>query len=84
LFANATSGTAANVYTSDAKLLYKPSTGELKSSVLVAQNGIVMTAQVVTADTTIGTGFNAISAHDIEVADGVTVTVASGSTWVIV
>ena len=32
---NATTGTATNLYTSNAKLLYKPSTGELKASELV-------------------------------------------------
>lgn len=83
LFANATTGTAANVYTSNAKLLYKPSTGELKAQALVATNGIVLTRQIVTADCTIPTGYNAISANDVEVADGVVVTVADGSTWVI-
>ncbi len=35
LFANATSGTPTTIYTGNAKLLYKPSTGELQSTVLV-------------------------------------------------
>ena len=37
-FLNATSGTAANIYTSNAKLLYNPSTGEFKSPGLAATN----------------------------------------------
>lgn len=82
LFANATSGTAANVYTSNAKLLYKPSTGELKSPELVATNGIVVNSQTVTADYTIPSGSNAMSVG-ATIASGVTVTVSSGSTWVI-
>jgi hypothetical protein len=36
-FFSATSGTASTVYTSNAKLLYKPSTGELQSSILTGE-----------------------------------------------
>lgn len=42
LFAAATSGTAQNVYTSNANLLYQPSTGELQAQVITANNGIVV------------------------------------------
>ena len=84
LFANATSGTAANVYTSNAKLLYKPSTGELKAQELVATNGIVVNSATVSANYTIPTGSNAMSAGPVSVASGVAVTVSSGSRWVIV
>ena len=84
LFANATSGTAANVYTSNAKLLYKPSTGELKSSELVATNGLVVNSATVSANYTIPTGSNAMSAGPVSVASGVAVTVSAGSVWTIV
>ena len=83
-FLNATSGTAANIYTSNAKLLYKPSTGEFKSPELVATNGIVVNSQTVSADYTIPSGSNAMSAGAVTVASGVTVTVSSGSVWTIV
>lgn len=83
-FLNATSGTAANIYTSNAKLLYKPSTGEFKSPELVATNGIVVNSQTVTADYTIPSGSNAMSAGAVAVASGITVTVSSGSVWTIV
>lgn len=83
-FLSATSGTAANIYTSNAKLLYKPSTGEFKSPELVASNGIVVNSQTVTADYTIPSGSNAMSAGAVAVASGVTVTVSSGSVWTIV
>jgi hypothetical protein len=83
LFADATTGTAANVYTSDAKLLYKPSTGELKASELVATNGIVVNSATVSANYTIPTGSNAMSAGPVSVNSGVTVTVSAGSNWVI-
>ena len=39
-FAAATSGALSTIYTSNAKLLYKPSTGELTSTAVVASNGI--------------------------------------------
>ena len=83
LFADATSGTAANVYTSNSKLLYKPSTGELKSSVLNAGNGIVINNQTVAASYAIASGENAMSVGPITVDSGQTVTVASGSRWVV-
>ena len=83
-FVDATTGTALSVFTSNAKLLYKPSTGELKASQLVASNGIVVNSATVTADYTIETGFNASSAGPITVDDGATVTVSAGSIWTII
>jgi len=84
VFAGATTGTAENLYTSNAKLLYKPSTGELQASEVVASNGIVVNSQLVTADYTIPSGSNAMSAGPVAVDTGITVTVSSGSVWVIV
>ena len=84
LFANGTSGTAATVYTSNAKLLYKPSTGELQSSELVASNGIVVNSQTVSADYTIPAGSNAMSSGPVTVNSGITVTVSSGSVWTVI
>lgn len=80
---SATSGTASTIYTGNAKLLYKPSTGELKSEVPVAQNGIFVNAQTIDTNYTIGTGFNGMSAGPVTVASGVTVTVDSGSNWAV-
>jgi hypothetical protein len=82
-FLNATTGTAASIFTSNAKLLYKPSTGELKSEVLVAQNGLVVNSTTIDTSYTIATGFGASSVGPITVADGVSVTVNAGSRWVI-
>jgi hypothetical protein len=81
LFADATSGTAANVYTSNAKLLYKPSTGELKAEALVATNGIVVNSATIDANYTIAAGTNGHSVGPITV-DAV-VTVESGSVWLV-
>jgi len=84
LFANATSGTPTTIYTGNAKLLYKPSTGELQSTVLVASNGIVVNSQTVSADYTIAAGNNGLSAGTVSVNSGITVTVSTGSVWTVV
>lgn len=83
-FANATSGTVANLYTSNAKLLYKPSTGDLQSSQLVASNGLILNSTTVSASYTIAAGTNAMSVGPITVASGQSVTVSSGQKWVVI
>jgi hypothetical protein len=80
---NATTGTATNIYTSNAKLLYKPSTGEFQMSAPVASNGIVVNSLTVATSYTIASGFSGASAGPITLASGVVVTVAGGSRWVI-
>jgi hypothetical protein len=83
VFAGATTGTAENLYTGNAYLLYKPSTGELQSRVPVASNGIVVNSLTVATSYTIDTGFSGASAGPITIASGAVVTVAGGSRWVI-
>jgi len=83
LFANATTGTASTLFTGNAFLLYKPNTGELKSRVPVASNGIVVNSQTVATSYTIAAGFSGSSAGPITVASGQAVTVSSGSRWVV-
>jgi hypothetical protein len=80
----ATSGSALNIYTSNAKLLYKPSTGEFKASELVASNGILVNNTTVSASYTIASGTNAMSVGPITVASGQNVTVSSGQRWVVI
>lgn len=82
-FLNATTGTATSIFTSNAKLLYRPSTGEFKASALVATNGIVVNSQTISASYTIAAGTNAMSSGPVTVASGQTVTVGSGSRWVV-
>jgi hypothetical protein len=83
LFSSATSGTPTTIFTSNAKYLYKPSTGELQASALVASNGIVVNNQTISASYTIAAGNNAMSAGPVTVASGQTVTVSSGCRWVV-
>ena len=83
VFAAATTGTAENLYTSNALYLYKPSTGELSVKAPVASNGIFVNSTTVSSNYTIGTGYNGQSIGPMTVASGVTVTVASGQRWVV-
>lgn len=84
LFSSATTGAPTTIYTSNAKLLYKPSTGELQASELVASNGLVVNSTTVSASYTIASGTNAMSVGPITVASGQSVTVSSGQKWVVI
>jgi hypothetical protein len=84
VYSSVTTGNASTLYTGNAKLLYKPSTGELQASVPVALNGLVVNSQTVSASYTIAVGYSAMSAGPVAVASGQAVTVSSGSRWVIV
>lgn len=83
-FAAATSGALSTIYTSNAKYLYKPSTGELTSEHFVAGNGIFVNSLTIDVSYTIAAGTSGMSAGPITVASGTTVTVSSGSRWVVV
>jgi len=83
LFADAITGTPTTIYTSNAKLLYKPSTGEFTSSVHISSNGIQVNSKTVSTSYTIATGNSGMSAGPITIASGQTVTVSSGSRWVV-
>ena len=84
LFAAATSGTPTTIYTGNANLLYKPSTGELTATAHVSSNGITVNANTIATSYTIATGNNGLSAGPVSVSTGVTVTVSTGSVWTVV
>jgi len=83
-FASATSGSVSTVYTGNANLLYKPSTGEFQSQALMAINGLTLNNATVNTSYTIPTGYNAVSAGPMTIASGVTVTIPASSVWVVV
>jgi hypothetical protein len=83
LFANATTGTASTVYTSNAKLLYKPSTGEFQASELLASNGVVLNNQTMNTSYTMPSGYSGTSAGPFTIAGGVTFTIPAGSRHVV-
>ena len=82
-FLTATSGTAATLYTGNAKLLYKPSTGEFTAPAHISSNGITINSTTVSTSYTIASGSAGVSAGPMTVASGVVVTVSSGSRWVV-
>jgi hypothetical protein len=83
LFAAATSGVPTTIYTSNAKYLYKPSTGELTAPALISSNGININSATVGSSYTIASGNNGMSVGPITVATGQSVTVSSGQRWVV-
>jgi hypothetical protein len=83
LFAAATTGTLTTIYTSNPNYLYKPSTGELSVTAPRASNGILVNSATVSANYTIASGDNGVSAGPVTVASGITVTVSSGSVWTV-
>ena len=83
LLATATSGSLSTVNTSNAKLLYTPSTGEFKSEVVNALGGIFVNSATIDTDYTIATGNNGLSAGPVTISSGITVTVSSGSVWTV-
>jgi len=72
-------GTSGNVLTSNGTIWVSQSP---VGSNITAQ-GLYENAAIIAANYTIGTGNNAISAGPITINSGVTVTVSSGSTWVV-
>jgi len=83
LFAAATSGTPTTIYTSNAKYLYKPSTGDLQASQVAASNGLMLSNATIATSYTIASGYNASSVGPVSLSGGVTVTVPSGSRWLV-
>jgi hypothetical protein len=73
-------GTAGNVLTSDGSVWVSsaPASGNITTK------GLYENAAIISANYTIGTGNNAVSAGPITINSGVVVTVPSGSVWVVV
>ena len=77
-FVDATTGTALEIFTSDAQYLFKPSTGELKVKAPVAANGIFVNAYEMTSNYTIDSGTNGLSVGPFTISGGVSLTIAAG------
>jgi hypothetical protein len=69
--------------TSSTKLSFVPSTGTLSATVVNSSNGITINSKTVAASYTIPSGSSGMSAGPITVASGQSVTVSSGSRWVV-
>ena len=84
LFAAATSGTPTTIYTSNANYTYVPSTGTLSANVLNASSGFHINPTTIAANYTSPANYNLMSAGPITINTGVTVTIDTTGTWVIV
>lgn len=81
LFADATSGTAATIYTSNPNYLYKPSTGELSAPFVQATGGMFVNSNTI-ASYNVPANSNGLSAGPMNVT-GV-VNIPSTSTWTVI
>ena len=84
LFSSVTSGSLTATFASSTKLQFNPSTGEFQSTAMVSSNGITVNANTIAENYTIAATNNGMSAGPITINSGITVTVSSGSTWVVV
>lgn len=84
IFAAATSGTPTTVYTGNSKLLYKPSTGELKVTAPIAGNGIMLNSDTMSESYTIATGTNGLTVGTFTINSGVVLTIASGQRHIVI
>jgi hypothetical protein len=68
----------------DGGLLFKSNSGVFSSGVVKATNGIVVNSQTIASSYTIEPGYSAMSSGPVAIAPGQSVTVSSGSRWVVV
>ena len=66
------------------KATYQDANGTAIAPQLSASNGLVENANTVSANYTIQTNYNAMSAGPVTVNNGITLTIPSGSNWVVV
>jgi hypothetical protein len=82
-FTSATSGSITSENVSSTKLKYNPLSGELTSPIQIASNGLQVNSQTVSVSYTIASGNSAMSSGPITLSSGVSVTISSGSRWVV-
>ena len=82
-FTSATSGSVSTENVSSTKLTYNPSLGTLTSPQMASSNGLVVNSNTVSTSYSIPSGSSATSAGPMTVASGVSVTIPSGSRWVV-
>jgi hypothetical protein len=71
-------------YPAERSIYQDESTATAYSAQFASSNGLTLNSATVSTSYTLPTGYNAVSAGPVTVASGVTVTVPSGSTWVVV
>ena len=83
LFASVTTGAPSTIFTSNANLLYKPSTGDYQAQQFIANNGLFVNNQTIGTSYSVANGSAAHSVGPVTLSSGVSVTLGASSRWVI-
>jgi hypothetical protein len=83
MFDDASSGSVTGVNVSSTKLTFNPSVGTFTTPNVEASNGMLVHSKTVNTSYAIPAGYNAIAAGPITVGSTATVTIPSGSRWVV-
>jgi hypothetical protein len=82
-FTSATSGSVAGLNVTSTKFTFVPSTGTFTVPNVEASNGMIVNSNTVSTSYSIPVGSSALAAGPITVSGGATVTIPSGSRWVV-
>jgi hypothetical protein len=84
VFTTATTGTISAANVSSTELIFNPGTNILSAPVVNSSYGFSMNPTTIATTYTIPADYNAVSAGPITINTGVTITVSTGSAWVVV
>ena len=84
IFTTASTGSISAANVSTTELIFNPGTNELTAPVVTASFGLHMNPTTMATSYTIPANYNAVSAGPITINTGVTITVSTGSAWVVV
>jgi hypothetical protein len=76
-------GDGTNALANEAEFNYDPTLNTLTAPQVSASNGLMVNSATVAASYSIPSGSNALSAGPISISSGITVTVPTGSVWVV-
>ena len=84
-----TASTASNLQvtlpaTTGTAVVESASSKTASAQAFVAENGIIYNKQTIATSTTIPAGYSAMSAGPVAVTSGMTVSVATGSRWIVI
>ena len=82
-FTSATSGSISGLSVTSTKYTFVPTTGALTVPNVVASNGLIVNNKTIGTSYTLPTGYNASSVGPVTISSGITITVPTGSRWVV-
>ena len=83
IFTTATSGTISAANVSSTELIFNPGLNQLTAPHVLASNGLFVNNLTIATSYTIPSGYAASSVGPVSISSGVTITVPSGSRWVV-